>query len=946
MIYLLTNASTKTEADSDFVGINDCRIRPIRRHLLYSSKEETLSSTTAIAMSMSVDSPPVEQQRFARTQTPESPRPVHVPEPTKIPVLLNQMDPSSNDLATYNIPSDQNFAHYGDSLENPAYKQTSIKEENDPFQAFLRNADNVVANDIQAHIDPNPNPNSNNAIVPENSTSNSNPAINATMQYTNHFAGSSLSNALLSATSHFLPAVPQQPQSQPPSRSNTDVIPTMKETGATTRQSEAQQVQETNGSATQAIDGNQEQSIAQEQAIQQSGEDTTQSKATEKDPVVTATTIAETSLGVDYQSLLDTISQSASTAPPPTATATTDVATASTNIDAVMSESHPTTSLPSFPGLPPKPPPLETKTAPSASASSNPTQVQQSAHHAVPEALYLQQTPANGYHYQANTQLDSVNSQPMLSNPYEASAMSDIAMPLQQQQNQPGVQSSLASPLDKSAPEPADRPWSPKTQAIYDAFLEDERRYVTEGIWDRFPSGSRLFVGNLPSEKVTKRDLFHRFHRHGKLAQISIKQAYGFIQFHDSQSCKAALDAEQGVELRGRKVHLEISKPQKNTKNASQPNQPPPANKNQPSRKRSRSPPRRNYSDFRDEPSRRREDYRSRRSPSPRGYRRDDRARSRDDRRSPIHSSSYGTPQPMAYDDEASLPYPRRDPRYVPDAQVIVLDGGVDQAFLNWVEDGLKRKGLSVGSTWLNQRTPLPAVIKRQIMEGVQAIVKISSVNQMRSKIPVQVFDRGAGTSNVTFNEYADLDVPVAADIILQARQKERANTYAPRPPFPPNLVPPSPYQQPPPHTPWTPQSAVVPQYPPHPPPPQNYTFPPHLQHPAQQQYRPQPQPQPSYTAPNSASSQASNLHELLANLKGGTAPPTPQSVQSVGQPFMQYGQPPPPPPPPQHQQQQYYSQPQYPQMTSLPPQHQHQNGAPPQQNVQNIMDQLARFQR
>lgn len=63
-----------------------------------------------------------------------------------------------------------------------------------------------------------------------------------------------------------------------------------------------------------------------------------------------------------------------------------------------------------------------------------------------------------------------------------------------------------------------------------------------------------LCAGNLPTERVTKRDLFHIFHKYGKLAQVSIKQAYGFIQFLDSSACKKALDAEQGAVVRGRKI--------------------------------------------------------------------------------------------------------------------------------------------------------------------------------------------------------------------------------------------------------------------------------------------------------------------------------------------------------------------------------------------------------
>ncbi|TKA71277.1 hypothetical protein B0A49_02569, partial [Cryomyces minteri] len=110
--------------------------------------------------------------------------------------------------------------------------------------------------------------------------------------------------------------------------------------------------------------------------------------------------------------------------------------------------------------------------------------------------------------------------------------------------------------------------WSSDVQKKYDDFLEQERRHVNDGQWDKFPPNSRLFIGNLPTELVTKRDIFHIFHKHGMLAQISIKQAYGFVQFLEASACYRALQAEQAGTIRGRKMHLEISKPQKNTRNA------------------------------------------------------------------------------------------------------------------------------------------------------------------------------------------------------------------------------------------------------------------------------------------------------------------------------------------------------------------------------------------
>jgi hypothetical protein len=46
--------------------------------------------------------PPDEALHFrGKTLTPESPRPLHIPEPANIPVLENQMDPVFNDTSTY-----------------------------------------------------------------------------------------------------------------------------------------------------------------------------------------------------------------------------------------------------------------------------------------------------------------------------------------------------------------------------------------------------------------------------------------------------------------------------------------------------------------------------------------------------------------------------------------------------------------------------------------------------------------------------------------------------------------------------------------------------------------------------------------------------------------------------------------------------------------------------
>ena len=52
-------------------------------------------------------------------------------------------------------------------------------------------------------------------------------------------------------------------------------------------------------------------------------------------------------------------------------------------------------------------------------------------------------------------------------------------------------------------PTAEERPWDAETQKKYDRFIEEERGYVSEGRWEQFVAGSRLFVGecNTPTSE-------------------------------------------------------------------------------------------------------------------------------------------------------------------------------------------------------------------------------------------------------------------------------------------------------------------------------------------------------------------------------------------------------------------------------------------------------------
>ncbi|EMC99964.1 hypothetical protein BAUCODRAFT_145295 [Baudoinia panamericana UAMH 10762] len=359
-----------------------------------------------------------------------------------------------------------------------------------------------------------------------------------------------------------------------------------------------------------------------------------------------------------------------------------------------------------------------------------------------------------------------------------------------------------------------DKPWDAETQVKYDRFIETERQYVSEGRWDQFPMGSRLFVGtrnldgtktrrdevtlvdtdgddgstvagaradgligNLSSEKVTKRDIFYVFHNYGDLAQISIKQAYGFVQFLSADECKRALDVEQGRQIRDKRIHLEISKPQKSR---AQPNQ----------GRRSRSP------DFGrvGKPAPGVDRYTSGRgggggggggggyskgpgyrSPSPpRGYR--DRYNDRYRERSPDYGrrggGRYRSPSPRRNEDD-DLPLPRRAPSEVPDVQIIVLDT-LDRDFITWVEKAFLARGVRVDVLLLSPRLSEQAVIRRQIVEGVVAVSKLTKHNQNSGKIGLQIFNRQGGQGNVTFEEYDNLDPAICVELVLRAKQQSQ----------------------------------------------------------------------------------------------------------------------------------------------------------------------------
>ncbi|KAF4481579.1 RNA-binding [Fusarium agapanthi] len=336
----------------------------------------------------------------------------------------------------------------------------------------------------------------------------------------------------------------------------------------------------------------------------------------------------------------------------------------------------------------------------------------------------------------------------------------------------------------------------------WNQFLADENQYIAEAKWDRFPEGSRIFIGtrsasgaskngahifatgNLSSDKVSKQDVFDLFHRFGRIAQISLKSAYGFVQYHSIEEGQRAMDNLQGIEIKGRRIHLEVSRAQDKSKKDKT---------RSPDRNKTRDSGRRNER----QGHQARDDYRSSRghSPHPNDYGRDesygrdrgfyDNSRGRARSRSPGYGrngkdSNYRRRSPSPYGrprHEAELDLPRRYGADVPDVQVI-LQPDVNRDFVNWVEQAFKSQGLRSEVMFLHPRIPKDMVVQRQAAEGVHAVVDLDIRAQSSGKIPVQAFDRSAGSNNVRYDQYENLDPATAAKVILQAKASGGPRNY------------------------------------------------------------------------------------------------------------------------------------------------------------------------
>lgn len=430
---------------------------------------------------------PTEATHFrGKTLTPESPVPVHIPEPQNIPVLMNQNDLQFNNMSTH--------------MEQQYPPQNSAMAEDEGFQRHLTeflaqetvplDTNSSKADDNTQFIDGRTDENGGHQFHHDNALAYE----GDTTQERQDLAGS---NTHL--TTDDQPSVPSD-------YDNPSTLANDPPTSFTPSQS---QIPSTNTDhvVTTSVDHPQEPPVSQGPGadVPQAQKDSeTQSQAS--------------SSGLDgdfvnYQSLLDNLSPSTSVAPiPENATSTTVAAPLGTS--SPSSVQTPIATLPVPVGLPPRPPPQE---KPAIHPNYSPGEDIRSYHN--PPAAQNSNASTSYNAQSSNTQRPPqgyVHNKGIAPNGMPPPPLATFQQPItkhNQTQSSPQEQQyrqrdqygrSQGDTLTTPTEGEGGQPRSPDIERLYEEFLRDEAIYVAEGTWDRFPQGSRLFVGSFYTITLNK----------------------------------------------------------------------------------------------------------------------------------------------------------------------------------------------------------------------------------------------------------------------------------------------------------------------------------------------------------------------------------------------------------------------------------------------------------
>ena len=214
--------------------------------------------------------------------------------------------------------------------------------------------------------------------------------------------------------------------------------------------------------------------------------------------------------GVDYQALPGSVLSPASTTPP--AGDIPQINTAPSSISNAPSPSNAQTPIATLPvpaGLPPRPPPQE---KPTIHPNYTPGEDIRSYHNPppqnsnVPTSFNAQPSssyrPPQGYPHSNGVAPNGLPPPPL------ATFQQPMSKPNQPQRSPQNPQYRQTDSYGTNGGKPASsmydaddgQPKKPDVEKRYEEYLHDEEIYVSEGTWDRFPQGSRLFVGELQND--------------------------------------------------------------------------------------------------------------------------------------------------------------------------------------------------------------------------------------------------------------------------------------------------------------------------------------------------------------------------------------------------------------------------------------------------------------
>ncbi len=465
-------------------------------------------------------SPPPEAPHYrGKTLTPESPRPVHLPEPSNIPVLQNQIDPVFNQMSTY--------TNSAITTQNTAATNLAIQIDNDDNNGLSQSSLNSVENGVDGGVplgdtdwaagegnddyamsldfDDGEDDQENFTAVPNQFTSSHATAVSPMVPSANLAAPTQTQRANES----------RGPADNPPE----DPLPFPASSYTTLQDATTSPFVLNNAAAAAATTTATETSSLDNDAQSQTN---------------AGLSVEVSNGGVNFQTLLDNLSPSTATAPTAdTITAATTASPATSNIPRPSSAKSPIAGLPIPAGLPPRPPPQE---KPAIHPNYTPGDDIRSYHQLHTQTHTQTPTITPTYASPASSTFRPTHGFPppvIAGAPGTASVPSGLPPPplatfqqppppgVTQPQQSPSTQTfrnrdnigrNVARSVSSVDGDEGEEPWGPEIQRKYDDFLSDERVYVTEGLWDRFPPGSRLFIGmfTLTASIVKLADMFTR----------------------------------------------------------------------------------------------------------------------------------------------------------------------------------------------------------------------------------------------------------------------------------------------------------------------------------------------------------------------------------------------------------------------------------------------------